>query len=256
MTVVLILAGLLFGLVLIFIPKAYLTISSASCDDGKQNQEEEGVDCGGPCITCEYKNPKEIGVVWTKFVRARENSYDVVAFLQNPNEDLASGNLTYRISLFDELGEIAGRQGKTFIFPKEKVLIVEANLATQRLPIRVEFKVSRVEWRPVSIQLPDLAIEKKEYKLVENEGRTQSVVETSIFNRSPFDLKKIEVVIAAFDQEYNLLGASRVLTEGLTAGVRKEVKAVWPEALSGEVAFIEIDPRLNLFESGVILKPR
>ena len=43
---------------------------SASCEDGKQNQGETGIDCGGPCPNCDYfrtcsdglQNGDEIGV--------------------------------------------------------------------------------------------------------------------------------------------------------------------------------------------------
>jgi len=38
-----------------------------NCTDGKQNQNEEGVDCGGPCMTCSscgdgIKNASEVGI--------------------------------------------------------------------------------------------------------------------------------------------------------------------------------------------------
>ena len=67
-----IISGLVIFLILFLISYLiFLTIRgpvAASCFDGKKNQGEEGIDCGGPCPPCELKYAEPLKVYPTKYL--------------------------------------------------------------------------------------------------------------------------------------------------------------------------------------------
>lgn len=253
MVVLLITAAPLVGLGFLLVKKI---LPDQTCFDNRRNQRELEIDCGGPCAPCELKNPKTIDIFWARAASVRPLMYDVVAEIRNSNEVLYSSNLEYEFTLFDEFGLVARKTGRTFIFPQEKTYVVEANLNTTREPVRVEFKVLGVDWQVKKEEIPNLIIEKRDYKIIETDGRKQSVIESGILNRTSFDFREAEIIFVVFDGAGNLLGANRVVIENLFSGSRQSVKSIWPEELMGGVAVIKIQPRVNIFDPGVILQPR
>lgn len=182
----------------------------------------------------------------------RQNIYSAAAQIQNPNEALASRNISYEFTLFDELGVIARKSGSAFIYPREKLILIETNIKTTRDPARTEMRILDAGWEVFQEIPPALIVEKKEYRV--SEGK--SLVEAALFNNSAFDFREAEVRFALFDQAGNALGANRIIAEGIFSGERKIVKSIWPQEISGTIATIQVSPRVNLFDPDVILKPR
>ena len=227
-----------------------------TCFDNKKNQGELGVDCGGPCGPCELKNPKSVEIFWARAVLARPQMYDVAAEVRNSNEVLYSPDMEYEFTLFDEFGLIARKAGRTFILPQERTHVIEANLNTTREPSRVEFKILNIDWQFKKLEQPNLVIERRDYKIIEIDGKKQSLVEASVLNKTPFNFREIVVNFAVLDAEGNLLGANRVLVESLLAGSRQTVKSIWPQELKGRATTIIVEPRVNFFDPTIIIKPR
>ena len=68
-----------------------------TCFDGKQNQREEGVDCGGPCQPCEEEiNAQDLKVMEKAFVYGGPKKYDVMAKISNPNDQYGSPKFSYK----------------------------------------------------------------------------------------------------------------------------------------------------------------
>ncbi len=83
--------GLVYFLILILLGAgAYFAFfqKKPTCFDKIQNQKEEGVDCGGPCVlSCEHLTIKNIEVSEVKFLSLKNNQYDFDAFfLKEENE--------------------------------------------------------------------------------------------------------------------------------------------------------------------------
>ncbi len=250
--VILILALVILGAGFLFFRK-FLPVPT--CFDNKKNQGELAIDCGGPCGPCELKNPKSLEVFWAKAVLVRSQVYDVAAEIHNPNEVLSSVKIEYEFTLFDNFGLAARKVGQTFILPQERTHIIEANLNTTREPSRVEFKVLKIDWQFKSQEPPNLIVEKRDYKVVDIDGKKQSLVEASILNKSPFNFNKVLVNFVILDEHGNLLGANKILVENLLTGSRQAIKSIWPEELKGQAITISVEPRVNFFDPSVILKP-
>src|SRR3989338_1165707 len=230
-------------------------ITAPTCTDGRKNQGEVATDCGGPCASCELRNPKALTIFWARVAPAGANLYDAVALVENKNEFLASAEIEYEFNLYDKFGAVARKTGISFVYPQERLYIIEPALRTSRDPVRIDFKVTRIEWQATNATSPLLTVESREHMVTEENARKQSVVQAGVLNSSGLDLAAIETGIVVFDPQGNLLGANRVAGGGIRAGERATIKSIWPAVLPGIVGTIEVYPRANVFEPHTILIP-
>lgn len=251
--IALILAIILGGIGFLF---ASRFIPEPTCFDNRKNQGELEADCGGPCAPCELRNPAALKIFWARAVEARPGFYDVAALIENVNEALSSREVRYEFILFDDLGSVAFRQGTTYIFPRERTYVIEANLETSRVPTRVEFKMSDVSWEVLKDGTERILVERRDYALGEENGRKRSLVEAALLNRASVGFKEVEVLFVVLDEKENVLGVNKILVEDFLPGMQRTVKSVWPREFEGEVAKIIVEPRVNLFDPTVILKPQ
>jgi hypothetical protein len=226
-----------------------------ACTDNIKNQEELAVDCGGPCGPCELKNPKPLTLFWARVVPAREGVYDVAAEIQNENTVLSSTNLEYEFTLSDDLGPVAFRKGKTFVFAQERLHVIEANIPTVRSPTKVVFKVTSVDWQFRKEPKPNIVVEKRDYRVEEPQGRKQSIIDTTLVNRTSLNFKSVEVLAIVLDRDGNLLGANRAIADNLIAASRKDARLLWPTEIFGIPALIIVEPRVNIFDPNIVIKP-
>ena len=253
LSVVVIIAAVAGGVMFWFIGRS---LPAASCMDNRRNHGETDVDCGGPCAPCELKNPKPLSVFWARFGRAGESTYDVAALVENPNQTLSSHLVYYEFILLDQYGIIGHTTGNTYIYPGERLTIIEPNMRTTREPVSVEFSVQRVAWKNENFERPSLVVERREHTISWEGKKKHSVVEAQIFNNGPLHFRNMEATVTVFDDAGNLIGANRVLAEDISPNERRTVFSIWPDVLPGAVARIEVTPRVNLFETDAIVKPQ
>lgn len=231
-------------------------IPVATCVDNKQNQQETGVDCGGGCISCQLKYPQPIKVFWARAVPVRENSYDVAAQIQNPNEYLSSVDVEYEFSLYDDFGPVTTRSGKTFLYAQERTLVILPNIETTRSANRSEFRITHVTWQEKRDLAPTIIAERRDYHVLDYSGQKQSVVDITLFNSSPYDFAKAEIHVAVLDKDQNLLGVNTIEVENILSQTRRTIQSIWPQAFTRDVAVIDVQPRVNIFDPHTILKPQ
>jgi len=129
-----------------------------TCFDNKQNQGEEGVDCGGPCaLSCEVKtlSPLTLSKVYSFLY---QNRIDLVAQIFNPNENWGVKSFKYKFILYGDFGQIQEVGGSDFILPKEsKLIVVPAiilNLVNNKInKIDFFFDDKNINWQKIN---PDL----------------------------------------------------------------------------------------------------
>lgn len=67
------------------VPLFFVLYKTPTCFDGKQNQNEKGIDCGGVCTrlcSSDIANPI---VLWQRSFVVTDGVYNAVAYVQNPN---------------------------------------------------------------------------------------------------------------------------------------------------------------------------
>jgi hypothetical protein len=94
-----------------------------SCTDGKQNQNETGVDCGGVCSQYCIADLASVPLVFEEVVLLpyTENSSDGLGKVTNPNGRAALKNASYTFTVYSEGGEVlATQKGELSLLPKDR----------------------------------------------------------------------------------------------------------------------------------------
>ncbi len=226
-----------------------------TCFDGKQNQKEGGVDCGGPCaMSCERLTIKDIEVQWTKAIELKDSHYDLVAKIMNPNPNYGLSLIRYTLRALDEAGALLLEQkGKDFILPGQSKYLIEGNLALSVAPAKIEAVIDRAskeEWLKISqdYQAPEIYIHDKLVQpLADNkEGAQASGI---IKNNSNYDFDRILVAIILFDEEGKIIGVNKTEARTVLAGEDRYFSALWFSPLRGQIKSAEMQVDTNLFSN-------
>ena len=121
-----------------------------TCSDGKKNGVETGVDCGGLCGPCqEKKSALDVVVQKTAFVASGEGAYDLVVWMNNPNETYGARSVRGSFLLFGLGGKALGEiPTESFLLPREtKYIVSQGAVPIGGEPVEsVEWKLADTEW--------------------------------------------------------------------------------------------------------------
>src|SRR3989338_2125266 len=94
-------------IVLIGLPIFFLFYRAPTCFDGKQNGDEIGVDCGGSCrLLCTAQSLPLILKGDPRVLEVAENTFEIVALIENPNANGEIYRARYIFKLYDALSSI------------------------------------------------------------------------------------------------------------------------------------------------------
>ena len=228
----------------------YLSTPGATCSDGKKNQSEKGVDCGGSCSPCKAKfDGKDLTIQEKTFVSGGNNTYDVVIRILNPNDLFGASSFHYVITLKDALGKVLStREGDDYILPADSKYIAQLGLETANsmLPTQIDFSITDVKWSQLdSTEKPRLNVYNK--KFGPSVDGTGNRAEGLVSNEGVNDFKKVNVVVVLRDENGDVLGVSTTQEDNLRA--KKEIGFVltWPYAFQKTVQSMEVDAQANIF---------
>ncbi len=220
-------------------------LATPTCFDNKQNQEEEGVDCGGPCKNQCLGEVKETLVLWTKFFEISKGKYDTIAFIENPNLFLGLPSVKYQFKLYDKDNVlIAIRDGETFINPRETFPIFETNIDTgQRVLSRafVEFE-KNINWERTEKEKPQLVVSKKQFSNLLPFPR----LDATINNKSISSVDNIFAVTILYNKDKNAIAVSATKIDSIQGGASRDISFTWSQPFSEEPSSIEIFLRTSL----------
>ena len=224
---------------------AYLTYRpSPTCFDGRLNQAEEEVDCGGPCVSCALRHAQPLDIFWVRFIKVRENSYDAVAEVSNPNRKLAATSFEYEFKLFNTSGDVVAlRQDTAYIYPGEGMHLAEVGLLSDDAIGNVTLTLRNVRWALSESSAPDVVVGGKEYAVIRDGALRRSTVRAIASNQSVDDVSDLKLAVLVFDTLGNLMGVHRTVLEGLAAGEAKTLTFTWPVEFPDAISSIAIEAR-------------
>ncbi len=233
-------------LLLIGVP-TYLTLQvEPTCFDGKQNQDEGGIDCGGACQrACLEQVVDQPITLWSRSFGVTSGYYNLAAYIQNPNVDYVSKRVKYQFKVYDQDNVILGvREGMTIVSPTKNILIFEPGFQTgERIPTRVFFEfTNQVQWDKYEQKRPEFRV--TEVQLLN--ASTSPKVTAKIQNQSIETFRNLEVAVVIYDKDGNAQRASRTAINSIFDGEKKEVTFTWPTAIDFEISKIEILPKLPI----------
>jgi len=229
----------------IFVPGGVISFlvfyEPANCFDSKQNGSETGIDCGGSCqLLCTTQVTKPV-VLWERPFRIMDGTYNLLAYIENPNPTAYVRNASYVFKMYNEDNvPIGERPGVVSIAPKSVRPIIEANVQTfEQTPARVTFEfVGDLVYEQTQPK-ESLVIIKDEF--IENEA-TSPRIKAKIQNISLNTLSKIDVVVLVYDVFDNVLGTSSTFVDSLTSEEVRDIVFTWPQSFADDVARIELIP--------------
>lgn len=221
----------------------FIKATAPTCDDGKQNQNEQGVDCGGACQPClgEIKN---LIIVWSKVFKLKNGKFDVAALIDNPNLSAGVSSLKYKFKLYDEKNIlIAIKEGEMFVNPDEKQLIFETNIDVgQRVPYKAFLELSEnIDWKRIEKEKAALVVSKKDF-FNDSIPRLSAIIE----NKSSFGIKDISSFAVLYDGDKNAVAVSSSKIDYIAGNSFQEMTFTWPEPFTEEPAGSDVFVSTNL----------
>ena len=214
-----------------------------TCIDGKKNQAEENIDCGGPCEPC-VGEVKNLIIHWSKAFKLKDGKYEAASLVENPNLFAGLSSVKYKFNIYDNKNIlIVVKSGETFVNPDERLLIFEDNLDTgERTPKYVFLEIeNNLNWKRIEKEKPQLVVSQKQF--INSEPFPKLVI--GISNKSFMAVSNISLAAILYDEKKNAKSISVSKLESILGDSEKQVILTWPEIFLEEPDSIEILIRSN-----------
>jgi len=231
-----------FILIIIFFLFVFvINLQKPTCNDGKQNQNEEGIDCGGVCERICSFSAEDVVVRWNRMFLVKNGIYNAVAYVENPNISFQALNMSYVFKFYDENGIlIYERKGKTNIPAQRVVPVFEETIQMgNRIPKRTTFEfASKPVWEKSAGEISEL---KTENMSIRNENGITKL-EASLQNPTLNKIQNIKIIAILFDVEGNAINSSKTALDLIEKDSTEKIVFTWPFEFADSVAKIEIIP--------------
>ncbi len=212
-----------------------------TCFDGKKNQNEAGVDCGGSCnILCraDYGDPI---IIWgprgAKVLSS--GMYNFLTYAQNPNIGAGAYNVPYLFKVYDKNNILLYQKtGTTYIPPNNNFVIFEDNInLNDKIPARTEFEFTRNPiWQKMDSKESDITAVSK--NLINEDKKPKLSV--SIKNSTIKSIENVEAIAILYDENNNAIAFSRTKIDSIGANSVSDIVFTWPEPFGEKVVRIDV----------------
>jgi len=213
----------ILGLI-IFLIYLWLIQPKPTCFDNRKNQSETGVDCGGPCQSCEIKTLKPLEAQKINFSQVQNKT--IITFeIINPNQNFGADSFAYTIDFYNKDGaKIDSLSNISFIYATEIKAIFD-----------VDEKVNFSEIYRASINFSDIHWASKN----EFQQPVVDVLDKKLVNEKPLKLEGVIVNQNNFSVDLRLIGfvydrygiqinASKTEIENVNAKEQKDFQIIFP----------------------------
>ncbi len=226
----LIIIAIITGFIVLFgvLPYWILHRQDPTCYDGARNGLETGVDCGGSCsLVCReaVRDPK---ILWANIFASRPGVYDVVAYIENSNFNIAAPRVPYVITLKDAQDKtVTTVSGETWIGPNERFALFEGNIRTgDRIPTTAIVSFSpNIPWY-VAKKGDDL-FTVAEKRLTDPDKFPK--LSATLRSLAPEVIRNIQATVIVYDAQGAPIGASATRVEKLDQGGSEQLLFTWPK---------------------------
>lgn len=233
-------------LAVVFVAALYKT---PSCADGVTNQEENGVDCGGPCKYLCTALQQQPTVLFTKVLDNGAGRTDVIALVENKNTDAAAKNVPYSITLYGADQVFIQKIDGSFDLPPgatEPIYVpgVDAQAGEQKVVSAfLDIAASAPKW---------FAMATGQYSAPTVVSTTQTGTETAprieaiLENSSGYPLTNVRAIVLVYDTYRNVIAASATVVPRIPAQGQSTALFTWTGSFAGVPSAIEVVPIIPL----------
>ncbi len=217
-----------------------------TCFDGKQNNFESGIDCGGTCSLRCSQEVIPLSVLWASPLATSSSTYDFAALISSKNIDNAPRTVAYTFIAYNkDAQEIVRVQGTTVAPIDGDFPIIVQNIRLAEVPVTVSATiVSNVPHYTVLEKptTPTLRIVGSRFEA----GSTPRVYAT-IINTKRLTLKDLPVRVFLYDADGNVFAAGQTIIPVLDKEGTKDVVFTWDRAFPITPTRIRVFPILDPF---------
>lgn len=212
-----------------------------TCNDGIQNNDETAIDKGGSCPLLDERMLSPHAILWSRTFPVRDGTYNVISYIENPNENAGVMQAPYRYKLYDERNIlVAEREGSTYLMPGTITPVFEGRIDTGNRKVArayLEFTAPLVWERMYDVTEP-IVVESKDISDITTAPRLVS----HIRNSSVIDLKEVQFSAVVFDTAGNAFAGSSTIIPELKGGERQEIVFTWPDRFEYVPGRIDVIP--------------
>jgi hypothetical protein len=175
-----------------------------------RNQGEAGVDCGGPCVSCEIKELSPLGSPSSVKVFETNGRAVFLAEVQNPNAGFVARPFTYAFTVYGDGDRVLETlTGSASIYVSERRPLYEAgSKVSPGLIRRIGISFSDPVWEPLGKYLKP-QISASDISTTAENGAVN--VSGTVKNQSALQLARITVIAVLYDSFGDVLFASQTV---------------------------------------------
>ena len=216
-----------------------------TCFDNNQNQDETGIDCGGPCSPCEIKTLVPLESSWIKYFSS-DNQTVIAAEIKNSNLNWGTDSFSYTFDIYGESGiKIKTFTKNSFIYGGEIKYLIEPIEIDSKNIADVKISFSNINWKAAE-EFPKPVIQLREVKTesaIQDGGGV--IVSGFITNSNAFPLLKVRIIGFLLNQNNAQISASKTEMENIPAFGEKPFKINFPKNISLIAAPAQATPLYN-----------
>jgi len=231
-----------------------------TCNDGKQNLDESGIDCGGGCILVCPREVLPLEVKFAKAIKTEKDFYDLVAFVTNKNKSINTfdGSINYYFTIYDKAGSVMKVIKGTSIIPLgQDFPIILQNIF---LPLsesgnsvsNISFTIlDNQSWRPSDSSFSNIFFKtiSTDFQNGLNNGIDLTRLSAKIQNLSNNYFRNFKVATLIYDVNKNLIAVNETVIDEVNRLQVKDIFYTWRESFSAEPVKIDVYPIITPYTS-------
>lgn len=209
-----------------------------TCTDGRMNQNETGIDCGGSCsqycVVDLAAQPLVISDV--EALAYGTSSSDAIGTITNKNTKAALQSAKYTFQALNKEGAVvAEATGKFSLLPGESRIVAELGLAAPQSQIaKIELSVTDENWVAFTdfTEPPNIRVVNQQFSLLAGQSG-YAEARGLLQNSSPYDIRTLNIVVVVRDAARKALSVNKTTMNTVQSGERRDFRLVWPQSFSG-----------------------
>lgn len=214
-----------------------------SCMDGKQNQGEQGIDCGGPCpYLCSVDENQPV-VRFAKNVSPTPGRTDVIAYIDNPNANGGVQHAAYTLQLYGTDGTLLAQKNGTINLPPSMTapLFVPSIYSGGQVVAQTFLTLDAMSLKWLRNYPIAVVASTTDIQIVNGDSASPRVTAT-LQNPTAHILYGLTVTATVFDANNNAIAASQTVVTELPAQGSVPIIFTWNQPFGAPAARVEILP--------------
>lgn len=237
------------GVVTAFLAVASISTfyKAPSCIDNTQNQDEEGIDCGGSCSYLCTAQEQPPTVLFTKILINSTGRTDIIASINNKNSSAASKNVPYRVTLYGvDRSLIQEVSGMLDLPPGATVPVFIPAVTSDKQKVANAF----LSIDPISLSWFSMTSNSHILPKVSNSSLSGTTamprIEAILQNQTVTTLTNVRVIVLVHDSRGEVIAASSTIVPTILGQGQAIATFTWNSPFSSTPSLIEVVPIIPL----------